>query len=61
MKTRLTAQDHYLSLYVEAQQVIEQIQNKIHELPSPDGETEINWANVGDMGRIVNELKEILI
>ena len=61
MKTK--AQLTYIDLYFETQELIKKIQDKIHDMPAPDEEddTKINWGNVGDMGRIVNELKEILI
>lgn len=54
-----SAQDAYLAHYMACQELLRDIQNKIHDLPAPDGEANINWADVGDMARIAEQLREI--
>lgn len=53
------AEERYLAKYNEAQALIEKIQNRIHDLPAPEGEVPIDWGHFGDMARIVDQLREI--
>jgi hypothetical protein len=51
-----TAQTAYLRAYRDAMAALKAIETAIYDLPAPDGETPINWANVGDMNRIKSAL-----
>jgi hypothetical protein len=55
-----TAATAYLDAYNAAMKALKDVENFIHDQPAPDGETPIDWGNVGDMNRIVEMLKEIL-
>ena len=51
-------QQSYLSKYNRAMAALKAIEEAIHELPAPDSEG-LTWGNVGDMGRIAEQLEEI--
>lgn len=58
-KERQIPEVAYLNYYRRAMAAIQAIQNKIHDLPAPDGEIAINWAHVGDIGKIATDLEEV--
>ena len=59
MTTTQTAESAYIAQYARALAAIRAIENKIHNLPAPEGEIEITWGHVADMGRIVDGLEEV--
>lgn len=57
--TKQTAEAAYLKAYRDAMQALQELENKIHAMPAPEGETEINWGHVGDMRHITSKLREL--
>jgi len=53
-------QTAYLNAYNDIQSLIQDLQNKLHDMPAPDSEIKLDWGNVGDMRKIKSELQEIL-
>jgi hypothetical protein len=57
--TKQTAEAAYLEAYRAGMQALQDLENKIHAMPAPEGETEINWGHVGDMRHIAAKLREL--
>jgi len=58
--TTATAESAYISHYNRAMAALKNIETMIHDLPAPEGENQIIWANVGDMNRIADALEELV-
>ena len=55
MKTRnAQACNAYAQKHAQALELIESIKESLQDMPAPDDTT--NWAHVGDMGRVVDNL-----
>jgi len=54
-----TAEQAYIEAYNRAIQALRDLENRIHDMPAPEGETPINWGHVGDMNRIFKGISEI--
>jgi hypothetical protein len=54
-----TLQDAYAAKAAQALGLIEQLREKIEDLPAPDSRG-INWGHVGDLCRMVDVLREAL-
>ncbi len=57
--TKQTAEAAYLTAYNRALEALKALENKIHNMPAPEGETEILWGHVGDMNHIATKLEEL--
>jgi len=53
-------QTAYLNAYNDIQSLIQDLQNKLHDMPAPDSDIKLDWGHVGDMRKIKSELQEIL-
>jgi hypothetical protein len=56
---KVTAEQAYVKAYARVMQSIRDLENKIHDMPAPEGETKIDWGHVGDMNRILIAITEI--
>ena len=66
VRMRTTAEqnrDELDAAYVEAHagvmRCLEEIHARTHDMPAPESDG-LNWANVGDMNNVKNELREIV-
>lgn len=55
-----TAQDAYLESHTEALGLLEELQQALFDLPAPDGEVAINWAHVGTVAEVRDQIKRTL-
>jgi hypothetical protein len=60
-QTKETAEQAYTRAYNTAMANLKKIEEMIHDMPAPGGETKINWGNHGDMAKIAAELGDILV
>ncbi len=56
----MTAQSDYIAAHLRAIQAMDDLEGAIHDMPAPDGDTEINYAHVGDMARVADMLEQIV-
>ena len=66
MNTNLNQKKNQMALesaavrnFVKLQDLMQQLQEKVNNLPSPDSDG-YNWGNVGDMGHLIEQLEEIV-
>lgn len=59
VKKNAEAEARYLQKYNQAQDLIAKIQERIHDMPAPDGEVAIDWGHFGEIARLVDQLREI--
>ena len=55
-----TAHAAYLKAYARAMGALRAVEDMIHDSPTPDGDTQLNWGHVGDTLRVAVELEQIL-
>jgi hypothetical protein len=52
-------QDAYTAAHAEALALVESLSAHLYDLPAPDTDG-LHWGHVGDLERIVSQLKEIM-
>jgi hypothetical protein len=50
----------YIENYNRARAALRKIEEIMHDMPAPEGDIEILWTHVGDMGHIADQLNAIL-
>lgn len=55
----MNLQNAYASQHAEALALVEALSTHLRDLPAPDTDG-LHWGNVGDLERIVAQLKEIM-
>ena len=55
----MNMQDAYTAAHAEALALVEALSTHLNDLPAPDTEG-LHWGHVGDLERIVAQLKEIM-
>lgn len=53
-------EDAYVQRHASAIALLQSIQGKLMDMPAPDGDVQINWAHVGSVAHVDEQLKEIL-
>lgn len=59
-KTRLQAEPAYENAHIVAQDLVERIKELLFDLPAPGTDVRINWAHVGTVNYINQQLSEVV-
>lgn len=55
---RKTLEDRYTAASMEALRLIDQIRDKVQDLPAPDSDG-ITWGHLADLDLIISRLKDV--
>lgn len=50
-------EEAYASQHAEVMALVNELQQKLMEMPAPDGDTRINWGHVGTVAEVRNKLE----
>jgi len=53
---RQKVQDAYIAKHTQATELLGTLQRIVEDMPAPDGETRINWGDVGSLGYLCEQL-----
>lgn len=59
LRNEMKLEDTYTAAHAEALGLVESLSAHLYDLSAPDTEG-LHWGNVGDLARIVSQLKEIM-
>ena len=54
-----SAVDEYIATHSKCLAELDRIRQDMFKLPAAGGEVPINWAHVGDVGRVLEQLREV--
>lgn len=54
-----SAEEAYMTRHSECLAELDRICQDLFDLPAPGGDVPINWAHVGDVGRVLEQLREV--
>ena len=55
-----SAEEAYMTRHSECLSELDRIRQYLFDLPAPGGDVPINWSHVGEVGLVLDDLREVL-